>query len=173
MLTKERPSPGAHRLFRAGTRRALAATQSALGSVRAPAAPASPAPPIADPAAALHFFILVEEGGVIYLGDENLSRKFVPINISVPGSCLKCWRRGKGQVQCGRGSCCAQPAVLGWPEAAGPRGSPRASHTNPFPSVGGRSCQLESRRVPLGATRARGQRQAWRLRRNRERGCRI
>lgn len=56
------------------------------GSARDPhRAPRSPAA-----GAALYFFILVGEGGVISLGDDYLSRKFVPINISVPGSCFKC-----------------------------------------------------------------------------------
>ncbi|XP_072804329.1 uncharacterized protein [Vicugna pacos] len=78
--TKESLSPAAGLVVAAPAWRAGAACESFQAS-RLPGC---------LPRAALHLFILVEEGGVIYLGAENLSRKFVPINISVPGSCFKC-----------------------------------------------------------------------------------
>lgn len=38
----------------------------------------------------------------------------------------------RAKFNAGRGSCCARPAVLRRPVAAGPRGSPGASRTNPL-----------------------------------------
>lgn len=75
------------------------------------------------------------KAGVIYLGAENLSRKFVPINISVPGGGFKCRCVGKGRVQCGRrGAAGARPSVLNRPEAVG-QGQARVSRTRSFRSI--------------------------------------
>lgn len=57
------------------------------------------------------------QGGVIYREDENLSRKFVPINIPVPGS--RSPRRGGGR---------ADPAAASTAEARGGGAAPRSPH---------------------------------------------
>lgn len=66
------------------------------GGDRPRAAPGPQAP--RQPAPELPFIYLFwwRKAGVIYLGAENLSRKFVPINISVPGSGFKCRCEGEG-----------------------------------------------------------------------------
>lgn len=58
--------------------------------------PASVGPRLSAACPGRPFLSFGREGGVIYREDENLSRKFVPINIPVPGSSSP--RRGGGRA---------------------------------------------------------------------------
>ena len=69
-----------------GARAAAAPAQRGAGEDRPRAAPGTQAPRTPAPELPFIYLFWWKKAGVIYLGAENLSRKFVPINISVPGS---------------------------------------------------------------------------------------
>lgn len=123
---------------------------------RAPAPPRVPSSPAGRPRRCPSFLDFGGGGRAIRLGDEDLSRKLVPINIPAPGSCLR--RGGRGGAKCSAAGAELRRAARGGAEGAA-RGL-----------LPGAAPPWEAGRCPP-ERRPRGERRTLRLQRRRERRC--
>lgn len=132
-----------------------------LQGSRVSPAPVGPRLPAACPGRP--FLSFGQQGGVIYREDENLSRKFVPINIPVPGSSSS--RRGRGQG--GPCSCSSSPGSTAGPrlgaegQLLGPHADGRSRTCSDAQGTRARRLAREQRAAGPGGSRGRDQTMSW------------